>query len=138
MLKRAAYAAPVALLLVAGIAVYPAGDSRLLGTWVLDPDLLFELEQFQHYTEEQKAATRRLFENVKIEFTFTRRRVRYQSDIGGKHEVKEGSYRVKSADGDRLVVSFFRDEGWEDNVVELHADSIVIHHLGKRLPLRRK
>ena len=138
MLKRAAYAAPVALLLVAGIAVYPAGDERLQGTWVLDPELLFELEQFQHYTEEQKAATRLLFQSIKIEFTFTGRRVRYESDLGGKREVKEGSYKVKSADGDRLVVAFFREDGWKENVVELHGDSIVIHHLGKRLPLRRK
>lgn len=138
MLKRSAYLAPVALVLVAGLVLYPKGDSRLIGTWVLDPAAIMELEEFRRYPEQQRAAALQVLSAVHLELTFTRSEVRFESDFGGKRQSKKGSYKVKSSKGDRLVVSFYRNDRWEDDVVEIRGDHLVIRHDGHPVALRRK
>lgn len=127
-------------LLAAGLAgCFDSPEEKLLGTWVLDIASFEELDEYKRMPEEQKELAMGMLESMHMEITFTKDTIRADMEVFGQKKSDSKAYEVKSADGNRLVLSAKDDNGkMRDVPVEIRGD-VMFFDLGKgKVALKRK
>jgi hypothetical protein len=128
-------------LLLCGLALSACSkpEDKLVGTWGVDLDATMAGdEKMKSLPEEQRKMAmdmaKGLFAQSSFEFTKDGKMI---ANFAGKKE--EGSYTVKSAEGDRLVLSTKGKDGKEEDVtVEAKDNKLHLLMKDQRLVLMKK
>ncbi|HSN98539.1 MAG TPA: hypothetical protein VLS89_09575 [Candidatus Nanopelagicales bacterium] len=114
-------------------------EDKLVGTWGVDLDATIAAdEKLKAMPEDQrKMATefaQKMFAEASFEFTKDGKML---ANFAGKKE--EGSYTVKSAEGDKIVLSTKGKDGKEEDMtVEASADKLVLSIKDQKMFLKKK
>ena len=114
-------------------------EDKLIGTWGVDLDATIAAdEKLKAMPEDQrKMATefaQKMFAEASFEFTKDGKML---ANFAGKKE--EGSYTVKSAEGDKIVLSTKGKDGKEEDMtVEASADKLVLSIKDQKMFLKKK
>ncbi len=133
MTPRIIIASVAALLICVGIVRAPRRDLRLVGTWVLAPDLASPAT-----TPAEREALCSVLDQARIEVTFTSDRMRFLSRIKGKEADREEGYRIARVEGNKVFVEFERGGRWEPETLELYGTTLWIRSSGMRVALKRR
>jgi len=134
---------PLLLAALAGACLagcFDSNEKRLLGTWTLDVESLKELDDFKKMSVEEQQLMLQLFGSMDMELTFTSDKLLFEAAVFGQRQSDEATYEVKSADGDRFVLSTTNSKGKTEEVTaEFKGDTLVID-MGdrKKFALKRK
>jgi hypothetical protein len=123
-------------LLALGVAVLAAcgrgsPQEQLLGVWTLDRELLQETQEFKDAPETERQMMMGLLQGMNMEITFTKDKVNMSmkaSFMGqSKESSEQGTYRVVSTDGDKLVLDMTDDQGKTERFqVEVDGDKLIV------------
>jgi hypothetical protein len=114
-----------------------SGADKIVGKWTVDVDALSEMEEFKKMPEEQRKMALEMAKGMmsSMEFEFTKDT--FKVSMMGKSE--EGSYTVKSSEGDKVVLSAKGKDGKEEEMtVSANGDKMVMHMGKDQFPLKRK
>jgi len=125
----------LALALFATACGSKASD-KLIGKWGVDESALGDMPEMKAMPEDQRKmaleAAKGMMGSMTFEFTADKMLI----DMMGQK--KEGTYVVKSQDGDKMVIEGTMDGKTETMNAEFKGDTLVMANGKQNLPLKRK
>jgi hypothetical protein len=100
--------------------------SALVGTWTIDMSAMKDTEEYKNSSEEEKKMAEAMLSAMKVEITFTETEVQMNSEMMGQKQTEKKAYRVKSANGNNLVLSAKNESGVEEDV-DVVVDGDTLH-----------
>jgi hypothetical protein len=114
-------------------------EDKLVGTWGIDFDATVASdERLKAMPEDQRKMAmdmaQKMFKEASFEFS---KDGKMTSNFGGKKQ--EGSYTVKSADADKIVLNTKGADGKEEEItVESKDNKLVLNSKGQKIYLQKK
>jgi hypothetical protein len=118
------------------------GADKIIGKWTVDVDALSNMDEFKKMPEDQRKMALDMAKGMmsSMEFEFTKDALK----VSMMGQTKEGTYTVKSAEGDKIViVSKEKDKDGKDGkeeeiTIDASGDKLVLHMGKDEFPLKKK
>lgn len=111
-------------------------SDKLIGKWGLDVEKLSELEEIKKMPEDQRKMALEMAKGMLVAATFEFTADKMIKDGMGKKE--EASYKVKSQEGDKVVIETTKEGKTETMNCEFKGETLIINNDKITLTLKRK
>ena len=111
-------------------------SDKLIGKWTIDVDKMGEMDEIKKMPEAEKKAALEMAKGMASSMTFEFTKEKMIVDAMGQK--KEGPYKIKSEEGDKVVIEGTMDGKTETMNCEIKGDGLVMGDGKQTFPLKRK
>ena len=112
------------------VAKGPAPDG-LSGRWIIDPNGIDQLPEFQKLPEAQRAMAMQMFKNLKMEITFGANEIATNGTFMGQPRAEKTAFKIMKRDGNVLTIETTKGDKVASQILTVEGDTLRIKDVVK-------